>query len=156
MASQSWLDSHRPGGPLRLAQRAGISQPVLQRAALCSLGSAAPARLLLQRLGRGRLLAAELRFPGGIDALATLVVELDGARVFERRWSAPCATDIASEVFDFTPALVYRQSLRCWIGFGVGAAPPWAAIEVAIDPGQLQSFDACARPVSLRAQALAP
>ena len=136
MATQSWLDAHRSNGPLRLAQRAGVEQPLLQRAALCALTANAAPRLLLQKLGRGRLLAAELRFPACAGAVATLTIEVDGGMSLERRWSLRQDTPIVSEVLDLDPALSYRHSLRLWLTFAAGAAPPWAAIEVAMEPGR--------------------
>ena len=148
MATQSWLDAHRNSGPLRLALRAGVQQPLLQRAALCGLTANAPPRLLLQRLERGRMVAAELRFPVCAGAVATLTVEVDGGISLERRWPLGNDAAIVSEVIDFNPALSYRQSLRLWLTFDAGIAPPWAAIEVALEPGRTQSADARARAVT--------
>lgn len=148
MATQSWLDAHRSNGPLRLAQRAGVEQPLLQRAALCGLTANTAPRLLLQKLGRGRLLAAELRFPACAGAVATLTIEVDGGMSLERRWSLRQDTPIVSEVLCLDPAPRYSQSLRIWLAFDAGIAPPWAAIEVALEPGRTQSADARARAVT--------
>lgn len=148
MATQSWLDANRSSGPLRLAQRAGVEQPLLQRAALCGLTANASPRLLLQKLGRGRLLAVELRFPVCAGAVATLTIEVDGCKAVQRRWSLRQDTPIVSEVLSLDPAPSYGQSLRLWLAFDTGVAPPWAAIEVALEPGQTHSADARARAVT--------
>lgn len=148
MSTQSWLNANRSSGPLRLALRAGAAHPLLQRAALCGLAANASPRLFLQRLDRGRLLAAELRFPACAGAVATLTIEVDGAKPVERRWSLRHDAAIVSEVLDFNPALSYRQSLRLWLAFEVDVAPPWAAIEVALEPGRTHSADARARAVT--------
>jgi hypothetical protein len=148
MATQSWLNAHRSSGPLRLALRAGVEQALLQRAALCGLTANAPARLMLQRLGRGRLIAAELRFPACAGAMATLTIEVDGGKPVERRWSLRQDTPIISEVVSLDPALSFGQSLRLWLAFDAGVAPPWAAIEVAVEIGRTHSADARARAVT--------
>ena len=148
MATQSWLNANRSGGPLRLALRAGVQHPLLQRAALCGLTANAPPRLLLQRLDRGRLMAAELRFPACVGAVATLTVEVDGGMSSKRRWPLGNDAAIVSEVLDLNPALSYRQSLRLWLAFDAGVAPPWAAIEVAVEPGRTHSAEVRVRAVT--------
>ena len=155
MATQSWLNANRSSGPLRLALRAGVEQAQLQRGALCGLSAAAPPRLLLQRLGRGRLIAAELRFPACPGAVATLGVEVDFGTPVHRRWPLRQDTPIVSEVLAFATGLSYRQSLRLWLAFDGGAAPPWAAIEVAIEPGPTNS-DARARAITPKYPLLEP
>lgn len=148
MSTQSWLNANRSSGPLRLALRAGAAHPLLQRAALCGLTANAPPRLLLQRLDRGRLMAAELRFPACAGAVATLTIEVDGGNAVQRRWSLRQDTPIVSEVLSLDPAPSYGQSLRLWLTFDAGIAPPWAAIEVAMEPGRTHSADARARAVT--------
>lgn len=148
MATQSWLNANRSSGPLRLALRAGVEQPLLQRAALCGLTAHAPPRLLLQRQDRGRLMAAELRFPACAGAVATLTVEVDGGRSLERRWPLGNDAAIVSEILELDPAPSYRQSLRLWLAFDAGVAPPWAAIELALEPGRTHSADARARTIT--------
>ena len=148
MATQSWLDAHRSSGPLRLALFAGVEHPLLQRAALCGLTANAAPRLLLQKLGRGRLLAAELRFPACAGTVATLTIEVDGCRAVQRRWLLRQDPPIVSEVLSLDPAISYGHSLRLLLAFDAGAAPPWAAIEVAMEPGRSHSADARARAVT--------
>lgn len=148
METQSWLNAHRPSGPLRQAQRAGVAHALLQRAALCGLTANAPPRLLLQKLGRGRLIAAELRFPACAGAVATLTIEVDGAAHLERRCSLHQNTPVVSAIFGLNPAPSYRQSLRLWLAIEADVPPLWAAIEVALEPGQTYSADARARAVT--------
>lgn len=107
-----------------------------------------PPRLLLQKLGRGRLIAAELRFPACAGAVATLTIEVDGAAHLERRCSLHQNTPVVSAIFGLNPAPSYRQSLRLWLAIEADVPPLWAAIEVALEPGQTYSADARARAVT--------
>ena len=133
MTADSWLDANRPAGPLRHALRLGVERPLLQRGAV---RSAIPhSKLLIERVGAGAMLAAELRCPCVPGARITLIIESDGLDGALHSWTLDGTGPLACEVLRPDQPLSFTRSLRIWVSSDSDL--PWVAVEIAIAPPAL-------------------
>jgi|CXWL01.1.fsa_nt_gi hypothetical protein len=140
MSTDSWLDAHRTTGPLRFANQMGVDRPSLQRGALRAPHTRP--QLLVERFDAGALHAAELRCPCINGAVLSLLIETDGIMGVRRAWTLQGTDHMACVVMHLDPALTFKRSLRIWAAADLDS-PPWVAIEIAVDSGELATTQRC-------------